>query len=340
MANALLAQEDYKSFAAELDKADGVSDPRFLVRVALLKAQQGKLTDAAKARAEIRWYADKPQPDPLVGILDAELRLASGLARDAYAGVEKVEGLRASRLRGRALFDMGKASDAREELNDALKIAPKDLELQAWAEAAHFLAAEGDERKKADEALDSLGRNAKSNAVRVPHGIALAAVGRAPAAREKLERSLKDVSDEYPNALAYRAHVAIAELDLAEGKAPSAIEHVKKALEVNPGYLPAHDLMGRLLIDTAPDQALPHLTEVVNAEVASVGAELAFVRAVMPSDKPEIKKAAADALRRAKQKGATAEQLALVVPLVDPAMAAELGVPADGGKKKHGGRHH
>jgi len=340
MANALLAQEDYKSFAAELDKANGVSDPRFLVRVGLLKAQQGKLTDAASARGEIRWYADKPQPDPLVGILDAELRLASGLARDAYAGVEKVEGLRASRLRGRALFDMGKAGDAREELNEALKIAPKDLELQAWSEAAHFLAAEGDERKKADDALDSLGRNAKSNAVRVPHGIALAMVGRAPAAREKLELSLKNATDEYPNALAYRAHVVLAELDLADGKAPSAIEHVKKALEINPGYLPAHDLMGRLLIDTAPDQALPHLTEVVNAEVGSVGAELAFARAVMPSDKPEIKKAAADALRRAKQKGATAEQLALVVPLVDPALAAELGVPLEGGaKKKHGGRH-
>lgn len=341
MATALLSQEDYKSFAAELDKAEAVSDPRFLVRVALLRAQQGKLAEAAKARAEIKWYADKPQPDPLVGILDAELRLASGLARDAYAGVEKVDGLRASRLRGRALFDLGKAADAREELGEALKIAPKDLELQAWAEAAHFLASEGDERKKADEALDSLGRNAKSNAVRVPHGIALAVVGRAQAAREKLERSLKDVSDEYPNPLAYRAHVAIAELDLAEGKAPSAIEHVKKALEANPGYLPAHDLMGRLLIDTAPDQALPHLTEVVNAEVGTVGAELAFARAVMPSDKPEVKKAAADALRRARQKGATAEQLALVVPLVDPALAAELGVPADAGaspRKKSGGR--
>jgi tetratricopeptide (TPR) repeat protein len=316
-----------------------VADPRFLVRVALLKAQQGKLVDAAKARAEIRWYADKPQPDPLVGILDAELRLASGLARDAFAGVEKVEGLRASRLRGRALFDVGKAREAREELGEALKIAPKDLELQAWSEAAHLLASDGDERKKADEALDSLGRNAKSNAVRVPHGIALAVAGRGAAAREKLERSLKDVSDEYPNALAYRAHVAIAELDLMEGKAPSAIDHVKKALEVNPGYLPAHDLLGRLLIDTAPNEALPHLIEVVNAEVATVGAELAFARAVMPSDKPEDKKAASDALRRAKQKGATSEQLGLVVPLVDPALAAELGLSDSGSSSKHRRRH-
>ena len=334
MATALLSQEDYKSFAAELAGAEGVKDPRFLVRVALLKAQQGKLADAAVARAEIKWYADKPQPDPQVGILDAELRLASGLARDAFAGVEKEEGLRASRLRGRALFDLGKAREARDELGEALKIAPKDLELQAWSEAAHYLASEGDERKKADEALDSLGRNAKSNAVRVPHGLALAVAGRGSAAREKLERSLKDVSDEYPNALAYRAHVAIAELDLAEGKAPSAIDHVKKALEVNPGYLPAHDLLGRLLIDTAPADALPHLIEVVKAEVASVGAELAFARAVMPSDKAEDKKAAADALRRAKQKGATTEQLELVVPLVDPALGPELGVDGDGGSKK------
>ena len=86
-----------------------------------------------------------------------------------------------------------------------------------------------------------------------------------------------------------------------------------------------------MLIDTAPDKALPHLIEVVSAEVASVGAELAFARAVMPSDKAEDKKAAADALRRAKQKGATEEQLGLVIPLVDSALFKELDVDEPSG---------
>ena len=57
---ALLAQEDYKSFGVDLGQATGPVDPRFLARVGLLRAQQGKLTEAAKARAEIRWYADAP----------------------------------------------------------------------------------------------------------------------------------------------------------------------------------------------------------------------------------------------------------------------------------------
>ena len=59
----------------------------------------------------------------------------------------------------------------------------------------------------------------------------------------------------------------------------------------------------------------------------------------MPSEKAEDKKAAADALRRAKQKGATAEQLAIVVAVVDPALAAELGVSASGSGSKKKRRH-
>src|SRR5882762_7948396 len=101
MASAFLAQEDYEGFAKSLDKAVGVAEPRFLVRIGLLRAQEGQLADAAKARSLIRWYADQPQPDPLVIALDGELRLASGMAREALAAVEKEAGLRAARLRGR-----------------------------------------------------------------------------------------------------------------------------------------------------------------------------------------------------------------------------------------------
>ena len=175
LASAQLGQEDFKAFAVEIDKASGVSEPRFLSRLALMRVAQGKLVQAAEARQDIRWYADKPQPDPLVVALDAELRLASGAARDAFTQVENEDGLRAARLRGRALFDMGQSEKARAELDEALAIAPKDLELQVWAEAARMVAATGDDRRKADETLDSLGRQAKSKSARVVHGIALAA---------------------------------------------------------------------------------------------------------------------------------------------------------------------
>lgn len=340
LATAYLGQEDYESFAKELDQATGVEEPRFLVRVGLLRAQQGNLAAAAKARQGIRWYADKPQPDPLLIALNAELLLGSGLASEAYAEVEKQDGLRAARLRGQSLFDLGKASEALRELNDALEIAPNDLDLEVWTEAARLVSQTGDERRKADDALDSLGRKAKSKAARVIHGVALAAIGKLQPARDKLELSLKDISDEYPNPLAYRAHVALAEIDAAEGKTDSAIDHAKKALELNQGYLPAHDLLGRLLIDSAPDQARPHLIAVVDAGVASVGAELAYARAVMPSDKPEDKKAASDALRRAKKKGATPDQLAAVIPTVDPALFQELGVTPPKTPPSSGGSHH
>ena len=63
------------------------------------------------------------------------------------------------------------------------------------------------------------------------------------------------------------------------------------------------------------------------AESASVNAELAFVRTMTPAKTSEQTRTAADALRRAKQKGASPEELQDYIPLVDPALYGELGVP-------------
>ncbi|HTE56066.1 MAG TPA: tetratricopeptide repeat protein [Kofleriaceae bacterium] len=333
-ATVYLTQQDYEGFAKALDLAVNVPEPRFLVRVGLHRVQEGQLSDAARARKDIRWYADKPQPDPLVIALDAELRLASGLPREAFAAMEKEPGLRAARLRGRALFDMGKWEEAVTELDQALQLSPRDLALQVWTESARLVVASGDDRRKTEDLLDSLGRQSKSKGARVPQAVALVKTGRRAAAREKLELSLKDVSTEYPNPLAYRAHQVLGEIDVADGKLESAAVHVDKALELNAGYLPAHDLACRLLAETAPDKALPHCVEVIKAEVASVPAELAFVRAMTPAKSAEDTKAAADALRRAKQKGAGPEELQEYIPLVDTALFAELGVPEPSAKDK------
>jgi tetratricopeptide (TPR) repeat protein len=334
LATAHYGLEDFQAFTSELGEATGVDEPRFLARVGLLRVARGDLADAAAARAKIRWYADKPEADPLVQLLDAELLLARGLPAEALRQVGKLEGLRAARLRGRAMLDLGKAGEAQKELADALAVAPEDIETQTYAEAARMIASTGDERRKASDELDSLGRKAKSKAARTIHGIALARTGRLADARERLEQSLADLSDEYPNPIAYQAHVALGELDLADGKTADGVAHGEKALEQNPGYLPAHDLLGRLLIDSAPDKAREHLIEVVNAEVASAGAEIAYVKAVLPSDAAEDKDAAAKALRRAKEKGASLEALQSVFELVPAELTTELGIPAPKPAKK------
>ncbi|HWM87099.1 MAG TPA: tetratricopeptide repeat protein [Kofleriaceae bacterium] len=326
MASAYLVQQDFEGYAKALDKTVGVVEPRFLARLGLLRVHQGQLADAAKARSEIRWYADKPQPDPLVIALDAELRLASGMAREAFAAVQKEGGLRAAKLRGRALFDLGRWEEALPELDQALQISPKDLVLQVWAEATRMVVSTGGERNKVADQLDSLGRQSRSKAARVPQGVALSKISRATTAREKLEQSLADVTSEYPNSLAYRAHVELARLDMMNGQTRPAAAHVEKALELNAGYLPAHDLACQLLFDSSPDKARQHCEEVVKADVASADAELAFVRSMTPPRSAEQTKAAADALRRAKQKGAPAEVLQGFIPDVDPGLFQELGV--------------
>jgi tetratricopeptide (TPR) repeat protein len=326
MASAYLTQQDFEGFTKALEKATGVHEPRFMARLGLLRLHEGKLADAARTRAGIRWYADKPQSDPLVVSLDAELRLASGMAREAHATVAKEGGLRAANLRGRALFDMGRWDEALTELDQALQIAPKDWALQLWAEAARMVVAGGDERRRIGEVLDTLGRGARSKSARVPQSVALIKIGRAPLARDKLELSLKDISSEYPNALAYRAHVELARLDLAGGNRARAAEHVEKALELNAGYLPAHDLACQLLLESAPDKARGHCDEVVKADVASADAEIAFARGKTPPGSDDDRKAAADALRRAHKKGASAEALQSIIADVDAGLYDELGV--------------
>jgi tetratricopeptide (TPR) repeat protein len=326
LATARFATEDFVEFKTDLGQAVGVKDPRFLARVALLRIAQGELQSAAVARTSIRWYAEKPQPHPLVKLVDAELFLARGLPEAALAEVGKDDGLRAAKLRGRALLDNNQPKEALIEFEGALEISPDDLEAQVLAEAAKMVSLTGDDRRKADQALDKLGRKAKSKAAKFVHGWALLATGQRSLARTKLEQSIDDLSDEYPNHLAYRSHVALAQLSAAEGKTDEAIEHAKKAVEQNGGYLPAHDVLGRLLVATNVEEARQHLIEVVNAEVATLGAELAYIKAIMPSKAKVDIDAATAAINRAKSKGASVPQLQEVIPLVDPALFEAWGI--------------
>ncbi len=330
LATAWLQQEDYEAFKRDLDQASGtrVFEPRYLVRVALLRVAQGKLGEAGEIRARIKWYSDKPQEHPLVAILDAQLlHELAGLPTEALTKIGKREGLRASKLRGRALFDLGKTKEALLQLEDALAIAPDDMEAQVWAAACRILG-DGDERRKAIDELDRLARKAKTKSVKVVQGIALARIGDDKAARTELEASLDGITDEYPNPLEYRGRIALAEIEFKEGALDKAIDQLEKAFKLAPGYLPAQDLKCRILAATIePAQARESCTAVVNAGVATWGAELALVKSFAPIDAEE-KPEAIKGITRAKEKGAPIPALQEVILLLaDETVFDQMGVP-------------
>ncbi|RMH40043.1 MAG: hypothetical protein D6689_14955 [Deltaproteobacteria bacterium] len=315
--------EDYEEMGKALASATGIDAPRFLARVALAQLDLGRVEAALKARRRIRWAGAEPDRYPLVAALDAELLLASGLADAAVANVDGIDAPVVRKVRGRALFDAGKYEDALAELDKAATLAPGDPEVAMWREAARYVVG-GRARRDADQALTKLGLQAKAKDAKTVHGLALRIAGRADAARRRFEQSLEDVSDEYPNALAYRAHVELARMALDGGALEAAEKHLKAALDQNPTYLPARALMGRTLLALGdPNAALEQLVDVIGANVATAADELAFAEALVagsPSD--EDRGQARQALERAAKKGASAEEIARVAALVDPDAAA------------------
>jgi len=231
----------------------------------------------------------------------------------------------ALQVRGRSQFELADAAAALATFEAAREIAPDDQMLEVWTEASRMIAETGEARVQSDRGLDSLGRQAKSKAARYAHGISLSRTGNRELAKDKLTLSLDGITEEYPNPLAYRSHVALARLlgigGSAEDRKP-ALEHLEQSLQINPGYLPARDLMGQLLADIDPEGALLHLGDVIDAGVASAGAELAFARALAPYEDSE-RALAVDAIKRGIAKGASQEAVAALLEAVaDEALTA------------------
>lgn len=328
--------EDYVKFSEQMAKAqeETVREPRYLARVSYGRLLEGKIKEAGEVRAQVAWYGEtNPEPPlPLITLLDAELLLVTGLPGETLKKLAGLDGIRAKRLRGRALYDQGKAREALDELGGVLESAPDDLEALTWSEAARLIGNDRKESREADVELDKLGRNSRNNMVRYVHGDALVRAGKKDEARSKLELSLKELSAESPNPLAYRAHVALAGLDLQENQAKSALEHLDKAAEQVSGYLPAQGILGRIQLSQGQaEDAMQTLKPVVEEpELATAQIELAYAEAIVSRKgavSDEEREIARQAVRRAKEKGfAPAEELARVAALVDPALLEELGL--------------
>lgn len=321
--------EDYDQVRDNLAKATDLPEPRFQARVALLQLMLGKIQEAGETRAGIVWHSKAPEPDPLVTLVDAELLWSSGLPAQTVEKLGERSNPLARLARARALFDLGKVEEARSELDELLTVAPNDWEALVWHAAASLVTGNRKQRDEAEKALAELGRKHKSKVVRYAHGAAYLRMGRDSDARSRLEQSLEDVSDARPHSLAYRSHTALAELDIAAQRLPAALEHVEQALAQNPGYLPAVGVKGRIeLLQGQAGDALASLAQVVEEpEAASAATELAFAEAVATRGKADekMRKAAREAVLRARDKGAPAEELARVAALVDEGLAAELG---------------
>ncbi|HTJ42616.1 MAG TPA: tetratricopeptide repeat protein [Kofleriaceae bacterium] len=338
--------EYYVPAKEELDRASsaGITEPRFLARLALAHAIAGDLAGAAKARAAVTWFPPKPdvkpETDPEVALADASLLLASGLPARAL-DVAKGDTLRAQLLRGQALIDLGKPKDALADLDAAAKAAAGTVEVEILDQEAHALAGTGKDRDAALAALDGLARK-KTRLGRHAQGVALLAAGNAKDAKERLEQALADITDEQPNPVSYRTHTALAQLALAADPPDLeyAAKHLDAAATANPGYLPALALNAKLYLRAGkPDEALDNLSRVMNEKDAITTDSLlvlAEALATRTHTDPQTKKDTTEqdkadakaALQQAKDAGAPPAEVGRIAALIDPGLPAEMGVPA------------
>src|SRR5690606_27770849 len=141
---------------------------RYLARLGYAELLAGRVKEATSLRGQIGWYGDKdPDPPPILTLLDAEFLIIYCVPGDALDKLESLKGLRATRLRGRALYDQGKAAEAVAELDGALEAGLTDVESQVWRAVARLVAAKSrKEQRDADAELDKLARNRNSKTVR------------------------------------------------------------------------------------------------------------------------------------------------------------------------------
>lgn len=330
---------DQGLFIENLAKAEGVREPRFLARVALAQLANGRLSAAGDTRNRIVWYSKEPkETHPLVATVDAHLQWLTGLPAPVLDILQDIDTVRARHVRSYALYDLGRIEDAEAELAAILEIAPEDWEAQTWHAAARMIRSRGKARREADSELKQLGRQQASKVVRYVHGTAWQRIGDRGEARARFTSAVEDLTKERPNPLAYRAHTALAELDIEDQQLDSAVEHLEQAIGLNPGYLPAIGLLGRVqTLRGEHAEAVATLKPIIDEPGAATAAvELAFAESLVAGGDAgeEARKLAAEAVQRAQKKGASAEEVARVTALINGEQAAEPAAPARNNRRR------
>jgi tetratricopeptide (TPR) repeat protein len=338
--------EEYAQSLEALRKAmagkNPPAEPRFLARVAWAHYARGELAEAANARKPIAWYGGKgvkPEPDPVVMLVDASLLLASGLPEKALDVASKLQGVRSSLLRGYADLDLGKYKDAIGEASDVGKKAPDNIEAQIVLQWATMVQASTDkndkDRQAAADALEKLARKTKSKIGRHALGMAYYMIGDFKNAQPQLEQAIADVSDDQPNPLSYRTRTALADILLSAGDIPGAGKQLDEALKANSGYFPALAMQAKVVLKNGdPDRALDLLGPLSREDGAmSPVAQLVEAEALCTHKKDTTPKDKSDAetlLTSLKDK-ATPEDIGRAAFACDPKLPEKLGVPVPSG---------
>jgi tetratricopeptide (TPR) repeat protein len=336
--------EDYPHALEALRKATAGShppgEPRFWSRVAWTQFSRGGLADAATARAHVTWYSKHPEDDPSVVLVDAGLLLASGRPDAALDMASKIDGVRPRLLRAYAMLDLGKAKDALDEAEEALKKAPENAEAEILRQWAKLVSSSGKAREESAEALEKLARRAKSKLGRHALGMAYLAVGDAKQAQPQLEFALADITDDSPNPLEYRTRTAMAQILLEAGDVPGATKQLEGALKANSGYFPARATQAKVLLKAGDaDQALALLAPLASEPGGMTPAATLTLAEAMVTRKgatADDKAKATELLTTIKDKVQPASELARVAALIDPKLPEQLGLgsagPADAPK--------
>ena len=330
--------EFYEQFLENLNTVQVLPEARLLARLAFGHVLAGQWKQAKETRDQIVGFVPKGgQPDPMIALVDAELLAAAGKTREALQLLDgepfpSIRCVRADVLRGRLLLRLGKVQQASKQFAHALDLAPSDRYAQIWQHVAGMIGnydTNPTAFERANEQLDKLRRSTKTNVVSYAQGFAVAQTRDQERAKKLLTKSVTELTMEFPNPLAYRAYIELARLASMQKNRPEAREHLGRAREINPLYV-SRGALGPIPMERIkPSDPMRVLRSAVKTGNASVEQELDFAEAIISRDNVSEKELqqAQQAIRRAKDKGASGTRFEKLAWEVDPAFAKQQGIP-------------
>ena len=254
-------------------------------------------------------------------------------------------------LRAYADLDLGKVKDALGETSELVKrttpadgdAAKANLEARIVDAEARFVNATEKDREAIASELDTLATKSHGKLGKHALGMAYVAVGDAKDAQPALEDAVKDLSEASPNPLAYRSHIALADLyasaandlqakdpDGAAKKLADAQSELEAALKQDSAYDPALATAARISLRRGDaDKALQLLAPLVKEPDVGDAVALLYAEALVSriNATADDKEAATQVLRDMKDRYKPATEIGRVANLIDDKLPAELGVP-------------
>ena len=316
--------QSFPNVAGLLKEAENAFHVTARARVGLLYLDMGSYEDAARIRNSIGSGLGKI---PMVRQLDARMLWWQGQSEKALARIGRSESVQGLLTRGMCLFDQNKFSEARKVLKRASLLAPESLWVGLWFESARLASAKNEsETEQAESALGPLGGNALEKSARLPHGLALLAQNSLSGARRKLQYTLDDVSEDYPNPVMHRSQAALAQVLLLEGKVREAKKLALKALDRVPGFSLAEGVLCQVKAIEGASDAEAVCRRLAKSGIGGAGVHVALAQIYAGRD-GRSSVAARKELRLAQRKGAPTVMLQKAIATVDKSLFESLNVP-------------